>query len=721
MIAPLSCLYTPLKNVQSLKLLSYDPLSCNSCGAYLNPYCQVELNTFSWTCPFCYMKNRLPQQYHGMTSTNIPVELSSDSTTIEYSLSSTPVSYAPAFIFVVDISLPETELNAIKASLLQVFGQILEPANVGLITYGQNVNVYELGFSYCPKMHVFDGKNELTPDYVQKVLGLGKPGTSGKVQANPVNKFVVPFAEADFTITSIVEDLSPDPRPMKSEQRKLRATGVAVQVAIQILEYTFAKSGARVVVFGGGPATLGPGKVVSEDLKEGIRSHTELNQEKAPHVWKATKFYSALAEQAANNGHAVDIFSCSLDQTGILEMKELPKQTGGIIVTAESFNHAQFKKAILKLFEKDEKGWIKMGFNSRTEVKTSKEIGINGAIGHLTSAYNKHAAFAEPDIGIGRTCEWKTAVIDPSTSYTFFFDVVSDHKSAPTSSPAYGLMQFKTRYTHPSGKRVLRVTTIAHNWLPAGATPTDLIAGFDQEACAAITARLAIHKNETEDEDIIKWLDRHLIKFCKRYGTYQRDNPASFQLHPNISLYPQFLFHLRRCCLVNVFGSSPDETVFYRHYLSKEPTGNILTMIQPALDSYSLSNSEPVPVLLSATSLLPDVLLVLDTFFHVVVWTGSTIASWRNAKYHEQEEYFNLKQLLEVPVADAEQLLQARFPTPLFVVCDQNTSQARFLLAVVDPGQTSSLGKTVGEAVNTEDASLQRFMEHLKKFSVQAD
>lgn len=54
-------------------------------------------------------------------------------------------------------------------------------------------------------------------------------------------------------------------------------------------------------------------------------------------------------------------------------------------------------------------------------------------------------------------------------------------------------------------------------------------------------------------------------------------------------------------------------------------------MIQPALVSYSI-NAPPQAVLLDATSVRPDVILLLDTFFTLVVFHGATIAGWRDAR-----------------------------------------------------------------------------------------
>ena len=80
------------------------------------------------------------------------------------------------------------------------------------------------------------------------------------------------------------------------------------------------------MLFTGGPATQGPGMVVSDDLREPIRSHTDLVKENAKHASKAIKYYDSLAKRAVKSGHIVDIFACSLDQNGLYEMQEVVKR-----------------------------------------------------------------------------------------------------------------------------------------------------------------------------------------------------------------------------------------------------------------------------------------------------------------------------------------------------------------------------------------------------------
>jgi protein transport protein SEC23 len=46
----------------------------------------------------------------------------------------------------------------------------------------------------------------------------------------------MPLQQCEFALTSVLEQLPRDPWPVKSDERPQRATGVAVQVAISLLE-----------------------------------------------------------------------------------------------------------------------------------------------------------------------------------------------------------------------------------------------------------------------------------------------------------------------------------------------------------------------------------------------------------------------------------------------------------------------------------------------------
>jgi protein transport protein SEC23 len=375
------------------------------------------------------------------------------------------------------------------------------------------------------------------------------------------------------------------------------------------------------------------------------------------------------------------------------------------------------------MFNKDDQGYLQMGFNSTFDVQTTKELKVSGAIAHLISAGKKSPCVGETEIGIGQTSAWKMNSISHRTSIAVYFEVVtpSGQSLAPGSR---GLIQFTTYYQHASGQNRLRVTTIARNFADAGSP--SIAASFDQEAAAVLMARIAVFKAEIDDSpDVLRWLDRMLIRLCQKFADYRKEDPSSFRLADNFSIYPQFMFHLRRSQFLQVFNNSPDETAFYRHILNEEDVNNSLIMIQPTLMSYTF-DTPPQPVLLDSVSIKPDVILLLDTFFHILIFHGETVAQWRKAGYQEQEGYENFAELLEAPAADAQDLLMDRFPIPRYIVCDQGGSQARFLLSKLNPStthmSTSMYGNqgAAGQAIFTDDVSLQVFTEYLKRLAVGA-
>lgn len=183
----------------------------------------------------------------------------------------------------------------------------------------------------------------------------------------------------------------------------------------------------------------------------------------------------------------------------------------------------------------------------------------------------------------------------------------------------------------------------------------------------------------------------------------------------------QFMFHLRRSPFLQVFNNSPDESSYYRHHFARQDLTQSLIMIQPILYSYSF-HGPPEPVLLDSSSILADRILLMDTFFQIVIYLGETIAQWRKAGYQDMPEYENFKHLLQAPLDDAQEILQARFPMPRYIHTEHGGSQARFLLSKVNPSQTHNnlyaWGQETGAPILTDDVSLQVFMDHLKKLAV---
>lgn len=158
---------------------------------------------------------------------------------------------------------------------------------------------------------------------------------------------------------------------------------------------------------------------------------------------------------------------------------------------------------------------------------------------------------SETELGIGGTSAWKLCTVDTKASIAFYFEVVNAHSNPIPSGTAF-FIQFATQYQHGNGELRFRVCTIARRWCD-GDQIQDLAAGFDQEAAAVVMARLAVYKTENEEVfDILRWLDRMLIRVAAKFGDYQKEDPRSFRLASNFSLYPQFMYHLRRSQFLQV-------------------------------------------------------------------------------------------------------------------------------------------------------------------------
>jgi protein transport protein SEC23 len=674
-----------------------------------------------WICSFCGNRNAFPQSYaENITEANLPAELIKEYTTIEYLR--TESRDVPIYLFIVDTNVREAELKEARDSIQQAIGLLPSESMVGLITFGKMVYVHELGFTECPKCYVLDGEKELKPEQIIEMLGLNVKDPRDIIGNKNFRRFIAPLSESEFVFNSILDDLTIDPWPVMQGNRPPRATGTALGAGIILLS-CIDNYASKIFQFCGGPATIGPGTVVATPKNISIRSHIDIKNgnDNTSYMNSATKYYESLTNKACGNNIVVNIIAVSLDQIGLLEMKSLVECTGGYIVNCDSAANDIFKKSMLKMFDISEHSFKKGTFGN-IQVYTSRHVKVCGMIGHCTSTQNKKPNVSELIVGQGGTCAWKLGGLDQNTTYAIYFELAEN-------APVQNLMhtpipiQVITSYLDMQGKYKTRVTTIQ---LRHSDDIKELTESFDQEAAAVIIARYALHKLETEEPiEVLKWLDKMLIRLCSKFGLYRKDDPINtFKMPKEFSLYPQFMFHFRRSQLVQSFNVSPDESLYNRTLLLKENTMNSLAMIQPALILYAI-NEDPKPVNLELQYMKPENVLMLDTFFHVLVWNGETIEKWVKAKLHEKPEYAHLKKQIESPLKDAKQIIEERFPVPKFIICTQGDSlgQERLLKNKMIPMGKNAGGKMeVSETTNafdyaTDEVSFTMFMNHLAKYA----
>jgi protein transport protein SEC23 len=622
----------------------------------------------------------------------------------------------PAFVFVIDACSTEDELQALKNELLHVVSQLPDNCLVGLVVFDSMVRVFDLGFTECSRAVVFHGERELSSDQIKKLLGIHHMKQQLANQHGFQRQgFLLPLFECEFNITTSIEEIQSSSLSIKGHRPK-RATGVAISVSASLLEGCMNMPGSRIMVFTSGPATIGPGMIIDTDLGNDIRTHRDINNGYSSHYRKSSEFYKQLSDRLTYSSIVLDLFACSLDQAGAMELRSPVESSGGFMMLGDSFESEQFQKCLGHLFEKDEDGNLKMCFDITIEIVTTKDVKVSGALGPCVSLRKNNGLVSEKEIGEGGTYVWKLGSLSSKTCIAFFFHVNDEQKAQPGSA---FFIQFITRYRHGSMGIRKRVTTAARRW--AGPRSPEVNAGFDQETAAAVMSRLAMQETERSyAHDVVRWLDQMLIRFAAKFGDYVQEDPTSFRLSSNFSLFPQFMYYLRRSQFIDVFNTSPDETAFFRLMLNREGVVSSLIMIQPTLFQYSF-DGPPIPVLLDVCSISPDVILLFDSYFHVVIHYGSKIAQWRKLGYERDPNQESFRMLLEAPVIDAEQLVADRIPVPKLIKCDQHSSQARFLLAKLNPSVTQNTRSyTEGsEIILTDDVSLQVFIEHLQALAVQ--
>lgn len=764
-VIPLASMYTPLNSrTEVLQGESLEATTCRQCAAFVNPYVTItEQQPDVYYCQFCGFANRIAAPVSDV------VGLRPEATTVEYRTGRTS-SLPPIFMYVVDTCFQGEDVEDAFGSLRELLQTSLSllPENslVGLISFGKHVLLHEFSSHGVPRIHCFNGDKRHSVEEIQKALGIlaaglrsnSKTADAAALRLGSVGvRFLQPVSVVEYEFSTALENLVTNLFPFKASlERPARAVGAAVNVASTLLKSILGDStsvGGHLMCFIGGPCTFGPGKVVGSQLKEPFRSHHDIEraaQSQLPSVPQlnattkvnltlskdAKKFYEDISTVLIALGISCDFFVGSYDQLGFYEVDDVCSRTGGVVIMCDSFNTSIFKLSFAKFFKQYEEGpdvgYLEMGFNSTLECRVTSDLRIEGLIGNATSLPPRknvphiEKSIAKTVVGEGGTNTWKLCSTNTQLSYAIYFDKMD------SVNLGHSYIQYLYHYQHPSGELRLRVTTVQVAVVP-DADMQSLEAGFDQEAAVVLIARDCVNKlrrvsgtTHFEQGDVVKQLDQLLVDFCARVAVYTKGAPKSFRLSSTYSFLPQFLYHLRRSNLIRVFNNSPDETSYLRHIFMQQDVNNSLIIIQPTLLSYDVEtyteDSEPEPVLLDSMSLGPDKILLLDSFFQVLIYHGSRVAQWRKAGYQDMEGYEHFKLFLEAPKREAMDILVDRFPLPRFIDCDDGGSQARFLMAKLNPSTTYATNPNHlygGQLdVLTDDLSLQLYMDHTQNLIV---
>lgn len=692
------------------------PLKCSKCGFVANPFCPLDYyNAKNWTCCNCGHHNPLSHQIvNYLTQGGRLQEFEGENTVFEYQTDSQK-QYQKTLILVIDTAIEPDELECLKMGISDNLPSEEFGYNLGLVTFGKHVKLHNL-VSETRQELVLDGGKEYQTEQLMNLLSLRE--SLPNAAPNLLNKFIQPAAKCRNRVLKIVQRLKPSSFEIKvkgEHRRKLRCTGNALQMST-VLASSFCGDGTKICTFLAGACTYGPGLIVSPELEEHFRSHSDIekNASKMAVYKKAHKFYSELGKTCLKFNLTIDLFAFCLNQYGLGEMADLIQESGGIVINHEEFQDKEYSLSVEQYMSRlftHENVW-----NARVSVICSEEMGLHGTLGSL-KLINKDKELEKQDNQMGQSGGNKFYLGTGSVhnSLLFLFQQKNPEISIK-AKPCY--FQFQSTYYDEAGTAVLRVATLSRNYV----ADKDLLGNsVDQEAAIACIARIASFKSITmETTDVVYWLNTVLIKFLRRLSRFVKNQPNTLKIPEHISLLPQFIFYFRKSEFVQKFATSVDEFALFRLSLIREVLNNMLVMIQPSLFAYTLENPNASPVLCDMDSLADDRILVVDTYFFVLLWHGKTIHYWKEQNYQEDPQFAHFKELLELSHTDAQLLMEDRLPVPRFMECYPGAPFERVLKSKLNP----KAGKTQedsDENYSTDDVNLKTFMDYLMKLVVKSD
>ena len=778
------------------------PIKCSDCDNYINPFIKLDRANGMWWCPFCENRTFLPNDYMipeaYASNDKWPVELQSGSTIVDYKLPediSITSSNSPfVHTFLIDcyqhldeIQHETSSFNQLKTAITTKISSLPDDSLLCLLTFDEHVQVHKpLVGDYSSlttndiftidketnqvinphKTNVFDSSS--TTKIITKLnLHSHDLPQDWKSSLLITNGYLVSLSSSNRTsIIDYITNLKPK---LTNEFKPPRATGYASYIStIMLNKASFKGLKGNVSLFTSGPCTSYPGNIV--DISSGsntpLRSHNDIVNFNDIHFLPALSFYKTLASIACGLSFDIgdkisnsattresdfplplnsprwtfDIFTGSLDQVGVYEMKSLAQKTCGHLYLYDSFDNPQFKHQ----FQTSNNNKV---YNSTLTVKTSPKFKVSRLIGQghcLPSSYQaeKHYELhhekisdhlSEFDASVKKknfTNQWSFNTLESDDTLAIFFEpeTVSSSSSLSSDGVKQVYIQFQLKYWDCNENCwKLRITTLTRNttltYLAANQVKLsngdyrlinskskiikekELLASFDQDAFIVLLSRLLLDKIDTtlgyeHFDNIIKGMDRVIIRLLYYFGGISINNITSgnnpysnllcdivekYQINENFKRLPSLVYNLRRNPqLIKIFNSLPDETAFHHHWFMRFNCDLAINVIQPKL--YKLEANETTPISLDCQSIIetnPESFIVLDTIFNIVIYKNVEKQLPLHHSNNVELVYQNHESIKE-PLKLIS-TLSLRPISPKYIVTQKGHSQARFLLARLNP------------------------------------
>lgn len=790
--SPIGCLYTPLhqrpQGIDAIPVDSKYPLQCDICSSYINPYVKIDRTNGMWWCPFCEEKTYFPDNYPlpaaNSPMTDWPVEFHNTSSTMEYILprdvTIASENYCENYVFIIDLYQhtdemqlkdgnahgkgPDTSFNDLKAAIVKAINSVSN-ANIAIITYDEHVYVHQPSHDKSIAITARDVDRNLFSDAAAaKILAKLEIAIAPLTRQTEQNGCEKIFVSDKQTAIDYVNSLKPK---FTNSYKPARSTGLAAYVVSTLLsKASYRGFMSKVMLFASGPCTVFPGNIIDTSKTNSLRSHHDIVNLSDPEFVPALKFYKTLSLVAMglpfdtantiisasskketdfpldinNPRWSFDIYSGSLDQVGVYEMKHLALHTMGDIFIYESFQNYKFAPQLLSGVQSSTMKNSTLSVNTSPNLKISRLVGPGHSLpssyqaDRFSSMHQQKISDQITDYDSSSkkknfTNQWFFNQLKSDDTMVILFDPETARSSDELVSDGIKQMyiQFQVKFWDPQEKSwKLRVTTISKKttlaYLEANKVKMsdgtyrlvnskskivrekELIASFDQYAFMIILSRLLLDKIDTilgfeTFDNIVVSIDKVVVKLLKNFGGISLSNNSTennpymnllqdisqkYIINENFKEIPVIAYYLRRNPqLIRIFNSLPDETAFYHHWFMKMNSNLSLKVIKPVM--YKLSSGVKQVVTLDAQNVFnspPDSFIIMDSVFIAIIYQNN-----KSLKLHHSDNMDLIKNK-DPSILEPLSIIDSDRPFfPKCIITQKDHSQARFLLSRLNPAE----------------------------------
>ncbi|OAY62009.1 protein transport protein SEC23 [Manihot esculenta] len=632
------------------QIIQRDPHRCQNCGAYANLYCKILLGSGQWQCVICRKLNGSDGEYIAPSKedlSNLP-EISSPM--VDYVRTGNkrpgfvPVSdsrMSAPIVLVIDECLDEPHLQHLQSSLHAFVDSLPPAARIGIILYGRTVSVYDFSEESMASADVLPGDKSPSQESLKALIyGTGV--------------YLSPMHASKEVAHQIFSSL----RPYKlkiAEASRDRCLGTAVEVALSIIQGPSAEmsrgvvkragGNSRIIVCAGGPSTYGPGSV----------PHS-LSHPNYPYMEKtALKWMEHLGHEAYRHNTVVDILCAGTCPVRVPLLQPLAKASGGILVLHDDFGEAfgvNLQRASTRA----------SGSQGLLEIRCSDDILITQVVGPGEEAHiDTHETFKN-DVSF--------SIQMLSVEETQSFSLSMENKGDIKSDCVY--FQFAIQYMSLYQADISRVITVRLSTVDSVSAYLESVQ--DEVAAILIAKRTLLRaKNYSDAIDMRTIIDERIKDIALRFGS-QVPKSKLHRFPKELSLLPEFLFHLRRGPLLgNIVGHEDERSVLRNLFLNASFDLSLRMVAPRCLMHREGGTFEELPAY--DLAMQSNTAVVLDHGTDVFIWLGAELAA---------DEGRSAAALAACRTL-AEELTELRFPAPRILAFKEGSSQARYFVSRLIP------------------------------------